>query len=573
MASVVDSLVVSLALDAKQFSAGIKKTTEELKKFRNENSKNLKELNETNKKGFLDLEKAVGKNVTTLKKATLAVGGFMIAMAGVKSIKAFATNLIDADSRLELLSKTLRQNVSDIDAWGRAAELAGGSSSELQQTFEMFSRSQTEMRVTGSTGILQYMRALGVDMVDVNRNARPVSSMLVDLAKSVDRLKLNRADAYNIFKMMGVDSGTATALSGGLKTYQSYMKAAKESSVITEKQAEASRKLDMQFSKTKQSIQTMARELLVNLSPSIEKLFKVFGDLINKLASNPQAIEKFFSSIIPTIERLAGALERISGGGGSKLFGGLSGSFDTSPGQVTSTWNTGNKPTVMGQVRRGFRNIMDAVGFGESRGNYEAYNSGTLGGRVMHSGTMSGLTGMSLNQILASSSLSASDPNRIFAAGKYQMTAPFLRDAIRKMGLSGDAKFSMELQDQIFEKMLPAAVVSYLNSGNEAGLSSAGTALSKMYRSIPDPATGKTYADSGAFANAAQIPTSQLLQMLQETKKQMSTGSSYLNTSNSSTSIGVININAGSVDADSLRGVANSVQYSSTTTPATSGVQ
>ena len=565
MANVIDSLVVSLALDAKQFSSGLKKTTDELNKFRGENEKNIKTLTETNKKGFDNLEKSFGKLPASITRATVAVGSFMLAMSGVRSVKNFVSGILEVDSRIEILSKNLRQNASDIDAWGRATELAGGSSSELQQTFQMLSRSQTEMRVTGNTGILQYMRALGVDMVDVNRNARPVNNMLVDMAKSVDRLHLNRADSYNIFKMMGIDEGTATALSGGMKTYNEYMKAAKENGVITDKQAEASRKLEMQFTSTKQRLSTLAREFIVSASPSIEKLFNMFSKWITELANNPQAVEKFFGRITNLVDSLTNALDRLFGKMGSAP-------TNTQPtSQVTSDFNPNNKPTVAGKVGRFFRNMGDMIGWGESGGNYEAYNSGTIGGVVQHSGVKKGLTGMTLDQILASSKLSASDPNRIFAAGKYQMTSPFIQDAMKKMNITGGSTFTRELQDQMFERMLPPAVVNYLNSKNEGGLLAAQTSLAQMYRSVADPRTGKTYADAGAMANNATVSASSLGDMLRQTKTDMSTGASSLSTNNTTTSIGQVTIVSDHVDANSIKNLSGTIQYNNTTSMQATG--
>lgn len=549
MADVIDSLLVSLALDNKGFSEGIKKTTSEIKKFKEENQKHLKDLEESNKKGFISLEKTISKTAGSFKKATIAVGGFMLAMSGVKNVKNFASSLVDADSKLELMSKNLRQNVSDIDAWGRAAELAGGSSSGLQSTFELLSRSQTEMRVTGTTGILQYMRALGVDMVDVNRNARPVNDMLVDMAKAVDRLKLNRADAYNIFKMMGLDEGTATALSGGVKVYKEYMDAAKANGTITKEQAEASRKLDMQFTSTMQTMKTLARSVIVEVAPSLDKIFKIIIGLIDKLLQNPDAMKRFFANVGSIVENVANGLNAIAN---SKLV----------------------KDVVSGagDLYEGTSGLIgDIIGGGESKGDYNAYNSGTVNGKVQHSGVMKGLSNMSIDDIIKRSELPATDANRIFAAGKYQMTPEFLKTAKKKLNLWGMETFSAGMQEYIFKEMLPQEVKDYLKTGDASKLDSAQLATAKMYRSVADPRTGKTYADKGASANAASINQAQFRAMMLRTRESQLAGGTSSTNNTTTTSVGTVNIYANNVDKASISSLSQNVQYSSTAVAATSG--
>lgn len=549
MAEVIDTLLVSLSLDSTKFREELKKTREDIGKLREEGNQRLKKAQDDHEKHNKLLSKSASATAESIKKATVAIAGFMLALSGVKSLTNFTTNLIDADSKLELMSKNLRQNVSEIDAWGRAAELAGGTSGGLQQTFELLSRAQTEMRVTGTTGILQYMRALGVDMVDVNRNARPVNDMLVDMAKAVDRLKLNRADAYNIFKMMGLDEGTATAIAGGLKTYKEYMKLSKENGTITKEQAEASRKLDLQFTSSVQTMKTLARTAIVELAPSMEKVFSIISGLVNKLLANPDALKAFFSNVGSIVEHVARGLDAIAN---SKF-------VKSAIGTAGDIFNDGKAV------------LSDLVGKGESGGNYEAYNSGTIGGVVQHSGTMKGLTSMSLDEILKASELPASNPNRIFAAGKYQMTPDFLRTAMKKLNLWGLEKFDSGMQDYIFQQMLPDKVKDFLRTGDESLLSGAQLEMAKKYRSVADPRTGLTYADKGAAANKATISTGQFTSMMHQMRQAGNTGSAVSTNNNTTTSVGTVNIYANNVDKNSITSLGQNVQYSNTSIAATSG--
>jgi hypothetical protein len=92
-------------------------------------------------------------------------------------------------------------------------------------------------------------------------------------------------------------------------------------------------------------------------------------------------------------------------------------------------------------------------------GNYESYNSGTLGrrGPVLHSSTNSPpgtVTARTINEIISTQSLPPTDPRRMFTVGRYQMTGPTLRGAVRAMHLTGNERLTPELQDRIFAEFL-----------------------------------------------------------------------------------------------------------------------
>lgn len=104
------------------------------------------------------------------------------------------------------------------------------------------------------------------------------------------------------------------------------------------------------------------------------------------------------------------------------------------------------------------RKIGDAIASGE--GNYESYNTGTRGvkdGKVGYSylrppaGTV---TDKTIDGILATEALSGNNPKRLFAVGKYQVTSPTLRDAKKRLGLTGKERLTPALQEKIFRDFL-----------------------------------------------------------------------------------------------------------------------
>lgn len=164
---------------------------------------------------------------------------------------------------------------------------------------------------------------------------------------------------------------------------------------------------------------------------------------------------------------------------------------------------------------------LDALGSLISRGegNYNSYNSGTkgvAGGVIGHSGQRD-LSSMSISDILNTDGLSGNDKNRVFAAGKYQVTIPTLRGAVKALGLNGSEKFTPQLQERIFKEYLihkagGGAVTRYLNG--TGSLHDAQIGLAQEWRSFADPRTGKTYSDNAEKANKASISADESARIL-----------------------------------------------------------
>jgi LysM repeat protein len=131
-------------------------------------------------------------------------------------------------------------------------------------------------------------------------------------------------------------------------------------------------------------------------------------------------------------------------------------------------------------------------------GNYESYNTGTKGvknDKVGHSylnpkaGTV---TNKTINEILATESKSGYATDRMFATGKYQTTIGTLRAAKAAMGLTGNEKYTPELQERVFREFLlqkagGGKLAAFVNKG-VGTVESAQYAASKEWASIAVPA-------------------------------------------------------------------------------------
>ena len=92
-------------------------------------------------------------------------------------------------------------------------------------------------------------------------------------------------------------------------------------------------------------------------------------------------------------------------------------------------------------------------------GTYEAWNAGAPpGNKVKYGsmqGTQGGITGKTINELLASSKkYTWQDKRRRFATGKYQTIPTTLTEARDRIGLTGDELYDAEMQERIFREYL-----------------------------------------------------------------------------------------------------------------------
>ncbi|MBD9516108.1 SH3 domain-containing protein [Pseudomonas sp. PDM22] len=148
------------------------------------------------------------------------------------------------------------------------------------------------------------------------------------------------------------------------------------------------------------------------------------------------------------------------------------------------------------------RRIGDVIAKGE--GGYESYNTGTkdvLDGKVgysFYSPAKGTVTEKTINSIIATDELSGNNQNRMFATGKYQTVIRTLRSAKTALGLSGEEKYSEELQERVFAEYLlgkagGGALERFVRYG-KGSADDAQFAASKEWASIASPA-GRVISD------------------------------------------------------------------------------
>nr|WP_269766621.1 tape measure protein [Methylovulum psychrotolerans] len=162
------------------------------------------------------------------------------------------------------------------------------------------------------------------------------------------------------------------------------------------------------------------------------------------------------------------------------------------------------------------------VAGGESGGDYNVYNRGTIKNTTLPSEKPLDLESMTIAEIQARQALSIANKDRIGAAGKYQVIADTLKSAVAELKLSADTKFDAATQEKIFTEYLVAAKRPALQNfitGKSTDINAAQLDLAKEQAVVPNPNTGESY-HKGKGGNAATMTTPQIQAALNAARDQ-----------------------------------------------------
>ncbi len=277
MATVIDSLVVTLGLDASKFTAGQKQSVEALKKTGSEATVAGKHLEDAGKKS--------AQAFSSLKKELLAVGA---AFVGVSAIKNFVQSTVLSTAALGRMSDNLGISALRMAQWQNANKMAGGTAEEMSSILQQ-----------ATEDMANYNRGLHVASMDEfsqrqgnTQNLTDANSLLIEKANILERIRKTEGEgaAYTSAGKMGVAGAYNVLKHGGA----SVEKLLTEQSARAKSEADASKQteeLRKEFVKLTDNVAAAGIQILTGLLPAI----KAVADMIE-----PEKFKKAYESVVGT---------------------------------------------------------------------------------------------------------------------------------------------------------------------------------------------------------------------------------------------------------------------------------
>lgn len=182
---------------------------------------------------------------------------------------------------------------------------------------------------------------------------------------------------------------------------------------------------------------------------------------------------------------------------------------------------SGPSPNISVSTLQGpIKPLLDLIARAESEGAgaYNAYNRGTIGNTVLSGNRSVVLTTMQISELQRRQALDISDPDRIFASGRYQIIPGTLNSALVRTGISRNTPYNEQAQDRLGLDLLVYRGLNRYLTGSLT-LIEFGNSIASEWAGLP-MLSGPRYNKSRyGGPNEANVSAEETIAILQKLKK------------------------------------------------------
>jgi len=301
MATVIDTLFLELGIDSGKFGTQAKEAESRLDRM----SASFGRAEKSAAKSSKGLEKQAVQSAKSTKQAknlTQAVGAltkgffaFTALVMGSNALDKMIREGAQANVELDNLSRNIGISRNQLQAWGGMAEMAGGSAEGMKGSLAGLSMGITRLTTMGDTSMVPFFNAFGVALLNADGKARDLDSIMLDLA---DRFaKMDRVQAYNLAKSMGLDDGTINTLMLGRAEMEKMLEMQRNLYRSGEKEIQVSRELTQARGYLNAQWDSLKAMLADALAPVLLKIVKMVSGFVDYLMKHENSMKHVFEGL------------------------------------------------------------------------------------------------------------------------------------------------------------------------------------------------------------------------------------------------------------------------------------
>lgn len=301
MATVIDTLFLELGIDSGKFGTQAKETENRLDRM----SASFGRAEKSAAKSSKGLEKQAVQSAKSTKQAknlkqavgalTKGFAAFTALVMGSNALDKMIREGAQANVELDNLSRNIGISRNQLQAWGGMAEMAGGSAEGMKGSLAGLSMGITRLTTMGDTSMVPFFNAFGVALLNTDGKARDLDSIMLDLS---DRFaKMDRVQAYNLAKSMGLDDGTINTLMLGRAEMEKMLEMQRNLYRSGEKEIQVSRELTQARGYLNAQWDSLKAMLADALAPVLLKIIKMVSGFVDYLMKHENSMKHVFEGL------------------------------------------------------------------------------------------------------------------------------------------------------------------------------------------------------------------------------------------------------------------------------------
>lgn len=279
MPTVIDSLILELGIDPAKFNKGQREAMAQLRSFQADAAKVGNDV-ERHGNRVVDLLSSFRREA--LSAVSLFLGG--------RGIKDFFEYINRADLQVGNLSHRISLNAQELGAWQVAMKATGGTAEGASAALGGLSSEMTRFTLTGQTGMLGVLGRLGISLYDSNRNLKTSARLWVELADAVEGMEPRQAAEFLRMIPGANDDMINFALKGG-RAMREYLNTARESVGTLDKSIELAKEYTKAASEMDAASTQLGRTLTVLVGPIVTSVLTKLAELFRLWSIKPDSPE------------------------------------------------------------------------------------------------------------------------------------------------------------------------------------------------------------------------------------------------------------------------------------------
>jgi hypothetical protein len=297
-ATVIDTLVISLGLDTRQFTEEQRQALDSLRKFQEAAATQAKQT-----------ESQTRRLTDTLMSFRREAIGTLATIFGATSAKEFLNYVTNLDASTGRLAKQFGNSTRELSIWQGIVTQVGGSAQSANAAIGGLNAEMVRFDQTGQSSILGVLNQLNVGFYKTNGQLKTATELIFDVTEAIEKKGINARQASGLLNLMGISGDMVNVILKGTSALREYYRAAEDAGSASDESAAAAEKYQKSLALLERSATNTGRSLATTFMPAITAVLDAF----RKLNENPPEDKK-------TLERL------------NKL------GIDTSPDRPANVW-------------------------------------------------------------------------------------------------------------------------------------------------------------------------------------------------------------------------------------------
>lgn len=229
--------------------------------------------------------------------------GALTAVLSVGNAISGAVNRAQMVGELSRTSEALGIAIEDLDAFGKAAERAGGDAQGARDSLTDMAEALGEALSDKESGRAKAFQALGVAITDTNGKAKDGLTGILDLASAVEGLDKSAA-VFKIKELGITDNRTVELILKGRKELERLLAVQKAQGVVTKEAAERARVFNDGLAALRGASSNAANSFFDSIIPALTKVVEWLTKVVDWASEHKDVIVGFFIAIATIVTAL-----------------------------------------------------------------------------------------------------------------------------------------------------------------------------------------------------------------------------------------------------------------------------